>query len=670
MVTSTRITTAQATHKDENLEVYLDNLDSQVTDISNGLIRGYLIPSDANLTNSIDDAGLASLSALSLSSGLPVVFVGNTTITLASDFTWSFNFRVGGTLTINSLTTRLIKVASNNIKFDHVTFGKGVSVQLDSTLSKLDNLSFTHCDFLSGSITSIGTNRNFRLKIRGCRFLSQDLNVSNLMQFKDWAYLSVKYCRGRYPTNSFILINPSYSYTSYNIKIKGNTFTNGALFGIALAGAAEIGVINDYQIVNNTIHCNSTVNTRTLVLQNSHGGIIHGNNLSGGIVVAAGGCYDVSYKDNTTTATSDPAMRLQNCSGWSSSGNASYIPSTSKYHVTSETASITQRGRAGRSSFSGNTYYGGTRGIAMLSGYGYSIGQETFITPDADNSVGRVYIAPSAFASSIEGDQRGLAPTGVVAVSNTAANSVVDGFALQGTGGSTITAVVNGAIVTSLHGKTYHFTVDLNNNMNNIQSACDGLGTKKAVSTWTAGIAGAKLSINASPFGASGRMQDSFANGAPVPYTTPSDLTGVYAGCAIHRDGYMHCRYMPQNQLDLNEFIYPQMHDYLWQSAFFNIPLIINGAVSSFAHDLSANPRTAIGQTATGLFHVIVVDGRNADSAGCTTVELANYLLAQGCVTAFNLDGGGSSTIWYNGSVINVPSDGSERLVGQAWVFK
>jgi len=141
-------------------------------------------------------------------------------------------------------------------------------------------------------------------------------------------------------------------------------------------------------------------------------------------------------------------------------------------------------------------------------------------------------------------------------------------------------------------------------------------------------------------------------------------------GCAIHRDGYMHCRYMPQNQLDLNEFIYPQMHDYLWQSAFFNIPLIINGAVSSFAHDLSANPRTAIGQTATGLFHVIVVDGRNADSAGCTTVELANYLLAQGCVTAFNLDGGGSSTIWYNGSVINVPSDGSERLVGQAWVFK
>lgn len=114
----------------------------------------------------------------------------------------------------------------------------------------------------------------------------------------------------------------------------------------------------------------------------------------------------------------------------------------------------------------------------------------------------------------------------------------------------------------------------------------------------------------------------------------------------------------------------PQAGDYAWQSAFFSIPLIVNGAISNLGNDPTQNPRTAIGQTANGLLHVIVVDGRNADSAGCTTNELATYLLGQGCVTAFNLDGGGSSTIWYNGNVINNPSDGAQRVVAQAWVFK
>ena len=36
-------------------------------------------------------------------------------------------------------------------------------------------------------------------------------------------------------------------------------------------------------------------------------------------------------------------------------------------------------------------------------------------------------------------------------------------------------------------------------------------------------------------------------------------------------------------------------------------------------------------------------------------------MLEQGCVTAYNLDGGGSSTMYFNGEVINEPSNGGER---------
>ena len=66
----------------------------------------------------------------------------------------------------------------------------------------------------------------------------------------------------------------------------------------------------------------------------------------------------------------------------------------------------------------------------------------------------------------------------------------------------------------------------------------------------------------------------------------------------------------------------------------------------------------------------MVVDGRTASSPGCTTFELANYMISLGCVTAFNLDGGGSTTVWFEGVVRNNPSDGAERPVPQAWVFK
>ncbi len=68
-------------------------------------------------------------------------------------------------------------------------------------------------------------------------------------------------------------------------------------------------------------------------------------------------------------------------------------------------------------------------------------------------------------------------------------------------------------------------------------------------------------------------------------------------------------------------------------------------------------PRTAIGATATGKYILLVVDGRSAQSSGATMNELADIFLSLGCVEAINLDGGGSSSMFVNGSTANVPSD-------------
>lgn len=74
-------------------------------------------------------------------------------------------------------------------------------------------------------------------------------------------------------------------------------------------------------------------------------------------------------------------------------------------------------------------------------------------------------------------------------------------------------------------------------------------------------------------------------------------------------------------------------------------------------------PRTAVGVKKDGTVLLVVVDGRNNNSAGLTLQELATYMLRLGARDAVNFDGGGSSVMAVNGKVVNKPSDGKERRV-------
>ncbi|MBR1943020.1 phosphodiester glycosidase family protein [bacterium] len=68
------------------------------------------------------------------------------------------------------------------------------------------------------------------------------------------------------------------------------------------------------------------------------------------------------------------------------------------------------------------------------------------------------------------------------------------------------------------------------------------------------------------------------------------------------------------------------------------------------------NPRTAIGYTADGNLIMVAVDGREGASVGMTLRELAGFLQSVGCVNAMNLDGGGSTVMYVNGKVVNMPA--------------
>ncbi len=99
--------------------------------------------------------------------------------------------------------------------------------------------------------------------------------------------------------------------------------------------------------------------------------------------------------------------------------------------------------------------------------------------------------------------------------------------------------------------------------------------------------------------------------------------------------------------------------------------LVENGSVSVSTGDevgmaKASNPRTAIAMVGPGHYLLVVSDGRTSESAGLTLYELAEFLQSLGAETAYNLDGGGSSTMVFLGQVVNNPTGGrgsSERAV-------
>ena len=106
----------------------------------------------------------------------------------------------------------------------------------------------------------------------------------------------------------------------------------------------------------------------------------------------------------------------------------------------------------------------------------------------------------------------------------------------------------------------------------------------------------------------------------------------------------------------------------------FGPALIVNGEKMITHGDggWGVGPRTAIGQRKDGTVLFLVIDGRQPGySVGATLRDIQNIMYEEGAVIAANLDGGSSSTLYYNGKVINKPADLlGERMIPTAFVVK
>ncbi len=102
--------------------------------------------------------------------------------------------------------------------------------------------------------------------------------------------------------------------------------------------------------------------------------------------------------------------------------------------------------------------------------------------------------------------------------------------------------------------------------------------------------------------------------------------------------------------------------------------IVKNGVVNTT--DKTSNPRTCVGIKGDGSLLIYVVDGRQTGySVGMNLVDIANYMIEQGCVNVANFDGGGSTTMsakmpWeQTAGLVNKPSGGVQRAVSNSLIF-
>lgn len=174
----------------------------------------------------------------------------------------------------------------------------------------------------------------------------------------------------------------------------------------------------------------------------------------------------------------------------------------------------------------------------------------------------------------------------------------------------------------------------------------------KNITAYTSTIASenqAVLAINGDYYGA---QESGYVIRNGVAYRETSDGEDILV---LYADGSM-------KVLDSDDVTVQELLDQgVWQAWSFGPGLLSDGVVTvgentEVSRAMNSNPRTAIGQIDDNHYVFVVSDGRTDESKGLSLYELAEFMENLGCRTAYNLDGGGSSTMYFNGSVVNNPT--------------
>ena len=134
---------------------------------------------------------------------------------------------------------------------------------------------------------------------------------------------------------------------------------------------------------------------------------------------------------------------------------------------------------------------------------------------------------------------------------------------------------------------------------------------------------------------------------------------------AIYKDGSFKIIY--ENQISADQLV----QDGVVNLLAFGPSLVENGEISvgintEVGQAMASNPRTAIGIIDENHYIIVVSDGRTSESKGLSLYQMAEVMKSYGVKTAYNLDGGGSSTLYFNAQIINKPTTGGSKISERA----
>ena len=134
---------------------------------------------------------------------------------------------------------------------------------------------------------------------------------------------------------------------------------------------------------------------------------------------------------------------------------------------------------------------------------------------------------------------------------------------------------------------------------------------------------------------------------------------------AIYKDGTFKIIY--EDQISAEQLVKDGVMNLLaFGPALFENGEIAVGKNQEVGQAMASNPRTAIGMIDENHYIIVVSDGRTSESEGLSLYQLAEVMKSYGAKTAYNLDGGGSSTLYFNGQVINKPTTGGNKISERA----
>ena len=168
--------------------------------------------------------------------------------------------------------------------------------------------------------------------------------------------------------------------------------------------------------------------------------------------------------------------------------------------------------------------------------------------------------------------------------------------------------------------------------------------------------AGAILAINGDYYGAQ-KKGYVIRDGVLYRDTAKTDQQDL----VIYEDGTM--KIISEDEVTAEELLEEGTKEVLS----FGPALITDGEIAVTESDevgkaMASNPRTAIGMIDDLHYVFVVSDGRTEESEGLSLLELAQFMDSLGVKTAYNLDGGGSSTMYFNGEVINQPTTNGKSI--------